>query len=300
MKLTLDVGGSKTRGFLYAESVVEQIEICGGFGKAEDVDGIESTLLLALKKRFGDNCDKITAVAVNLGGKNKGQILRTVATAFPFAKISIYRESEGVLAKRIMRAQNANILVMAGTGCIVFAQSLQGCRVLGGWGKDYGDDGSGYSVGIKAVRYCLKDLDSGNEKTSLLTKALFGVEKPFNFQKIDEYAAARDEARSRIPKTREGVAALTRVVTDCAEQGCALSKTILQETGKEIAELVLTAVRASKIDTPSVAVNGGVTNFFRFWQDSFLHKLRTLEKEVSVVCLNDGIDQALKQTVEEM
>ena len=290
MKLTLDVGGSKTRGFLYAESVVEQIEIRGGFGKAEDVDGIESTLLLALKKRFGDNCDKIAAVAVNLGGKNKGQILRTVSTAFPFAKISIYRESEGVLAKRIMRAHNANILVMAGTGCIVFAQSLQGCRVIGGWGKDYGDDGSGYSVGINAIRYCLKDLDSGNEKTSLLTKALFGVEKPFNFQKIDEYAAARDE-RER---------GEWRVVTDCAEQGCALSKTILQETGKEIAELVLTAVRASKIDTPSVAVNGGVTNFFRFWQDSFLHKLRTLEKEVSVVCLNDGIDQALKQTVEEM
>ena len=76
---------------------------------------------------------------------------------------------------------------------------------------------------------------------------------------------------------KETRAALTRVVTDCAEQGCALSKTILQETGKEIAELVLTAVRASKIDTPSVAVNGGVTNFFRFWQDSFLHKLRTLE-----------------------
>ena len=300
MRLTLDVGGSKTRGFLYAESAVEQMEICGGFGKAEDYDEIETTLFSALKERLRDRCDKITAVAVNLGGKNKGQILRTVAAVFPFAKISINRESEGVLAKRIMRAHNANILVMAGTGCIVFAESVQGSRVLGGWGKDYGDDGSGYSVGIKAVRYCLKDLDSGNEETSLLTQALFGVTKPFDFQQIDEYAAVRDEVRAHIPKTREGVAALTRVVVDCAEQGCELSKRILQETGEELADLVLTAVRASKIDTPSVVINGGVTNFYAFWRDAFLYKLKKLGKEVPVVCLSDGIDQALKQTVEEM
>ena len=300
MKLTLDVGGSKTRGFLYAENRREQFEIQGGFGKAEDADEIEYGLFSALKTLLGENAEKITAAAVNLGGKNKAQIFQTLSALFPASRVVVYRESEGILAQRILQAHNANVLVMAGTGCILFTTSAQGSRVLGGWGKDYGDEGSGYSIGMKAVRYCLKELDSGKEKTSLLTQALFAQDAPFQFRELSEYAAARDAARSKIPKTREGVAALTKTVALCAARGCALSKRIFQETGEELAELVLTAIRAAQIQTPSVVVNGGVTNAYELWKDGFFAPFEQAKKAVSVACIQDGIDQALEQIVKEI
>lgn len=300
MKLTLDIGGSKTSGFLYAGGEPEKIEIRGGFGKAEDSECIDSEFFSILKTLLGDRAQAITAVAVNLGGKNKREILQTVSKICDNAKVRIHRESEGVLASRIMQSYNVNILIMAGTGCIVFARSKRGYKVLGGWGKEYGDDGSGYSVGIKAVRYSLKDLDSGAEKTALLTQTLFGVKKAFCFQAIEEYAEARDAAREKIPKTREGVAALTKVVVACAERGCPLSKRILNETGEELADLVLTATKAEALQRLSIVVNGGVTSFYKHWQSAFLEKLKQAGETATVICLNDGIDKALKQMVEEM
>ena len=300
MKLTLDIGGSKTRGFLYTESGSQKFEIRGGCGKAEDSQTIEPALFAALQEILKEKTENIKTVAVNLGGKNKEQITQTVANLCPRAQLSIHRESEGILARRIMRAHQANILVMAGTGCILFSSSAQGDRVLGGWGKEYGDDGSGYSIGIKAVRYALKELDSGKKIVSPLTTALFGAESAFLFRKINEYAVARDNARGKIPKTREGIAALTKTVVSCAEQGCPLSKRVLNETGEELAELVLTAIRADGIDEPAVAINGGVTNFYPLWKEAFLARLQQAGQTVSVVCFNDGIDKALQQTVEEM
>ena len=300
MKLTLDIGGSKTRAFLYAEDTIEKFEICGGFGKAEDSDSIETELFGALKEKLGNACGQITAVAVNLGGKNKRQIVYTVSALFPNTRVFAHRESEGVLARRIMQTHNANVLIMAGTGCIVFAQTEHGSRVLGGWGKDYGDDGSGYSVGIKAVRYGLKDLDSGKRETSLLTKTLFGVDVPFHFHNISDYAAARDAARDKIPKTREGIAALTKTVVACAKQGCPLAQQVLNEMGEDLADLLLRAVSASEIHAPSVVINGGVTNFYPLWQDAFDATLKTSGKTARVICINDGIDKALQEIVKEL
>ena len=300
MEFTLDIGGSKTRGFLYANDDVEKIEILGGFGKAEDSDEIEKDLFAALTAFLGDRATKISAVAVNVGGKNKQQITKTIACLCPQAKISINRESEGILARQMMKMHGANVLVMAGTGCIVFSSTPQGNRVLGGWGKDYGDDGSGYSIGMKAVRYCLKELDSGMKKTSPLTQELFGWETSFFFDNIDEYAAARDEARLKIPKTREGIAALTKTVVACAQRGCPLSQRVLNETGEDIAELVVRAIKADGLTNPVVAINGGVTNFYPLWKDAFLGKLQKEGQQAKVICFNDGIDKALQQTVQEI
>lgn len=127
MKLTLDIGGSKTRGFLYTESGSQKFEIRGGFGKAEDSETIEPELFTALQEILKEKTEKIKAVAVNLGGKNKKQITQTVENLCPYAQLSIHRESEGILARRIMEMHGANVLIMAGTGvhCFFFIGARQ-------------------------------------------------------------------------------------------------------------------------------------------------------------------------------
>ena len=158
MRVTLDIGGSKTRGCVY-DKEMQGFSIIGGFGLATDSEECLLALLEALEKQFEGSRYEVNAVAVNLGGKNKYQIKRTVKAAFPNAKVVVYRESEGDIAIKILQLYNADVLVMAGTGCIAFAKNGNNSIVLGGWGRDIGDEGSGYYIGNLAIKLALKEMD---------------------------------------------------------------------------------------------------------------------------------------------
>ena len=294
MRVTLDIGGSKTRGYVY-DKEMQSFSIVGGFGLATDSDECLSALIEALEKQFDGGRYEVKAVAVNLGGKNKHQIKRTVEAAFPNAKVVVYRESEGDIAIKILQLYNADVLVMAGTGCIAFAKNGKDSIVLGGWGRDISDEGSGYYIGSLAIRLALKEMDGacGTNDLSPFTKRLFGVEKPFEYLSAFEYSGARDGIREKLPKTRDGIAALTRMVAECAEAGCALSKKVLAENGGAIGELIATAANRLHIAHPRVVINGGITNFKTLWE-------KELSNEYEVKYCNDAIDKALKTIVEEL
>ena len=292
-RLTLDIGGTKTRGYIYEGAEKTGFEILGGFGVSYDPDGICSPLCDALKKQFEGGRYALNAIAVNLGGKNKGQIARSVQAVFPNVNVAVYRESEGDVALEILKTHQADVLVMAGTGCIVFASAGEKSLVLGGWGKDIGYEGSGYFIGNLAIKRGLKELDGESGELSLLTKTIFGFEKPFDFGTIGEYPQARDLARARMPKTREDVAALTKPIAACAEQGCKTAQEILKENGKEIDRLIALAARRMGKQNVKAVINGGITNCKRFWEDM-------ITSANEAVFINDGIDKALKNIAEKM
>ncbi len=293
IKLTLDIGGSKTRGYIFENGGKIGFEIFGGFGIAEDKNGVCKPLVKALKKQFGRGRYAVNAVAINLGGKNKEQIKRSAEAAFPKANVVIYRESEGALALEILRLYQADILVMAGTGCISFAKNDEKSIVYGGWGKDFSDEGSGYYIGSLAIRRALKELDSQKQEFSLLAKEVTGETQPFPFQSVQAYSTARDLVRSRLPKTREGVAAITKTVVKCAEKGCGVALEILKENALEIKKTIELLGRKIGKKNPKVVINGGIVNTKSFWEDC----LRGIGE---IVYITDGIDRALEKIVESM
>ena len=165
--------------------------------------------------------------------------------------------------------------------------------VYGGWGKDFSDEGSGYYIGSLAIRRALKELDGEKKELSMLTKELTGEEKAFNFSSVGGYPTARDLVRSRLPKTREGVAALTKTVAKCAEKGCAVSLEILKENASEIKKTVELLARKIGKEKPRVVINGGIVNTKSLWEDC-------LQDIGEIIYIHDGIDSALKTIVESM
>ena len=165
--------------------------------------------------------------------------------------------------------------------------------VVGGWGRDIGDEGSGYSIGIMAINRALKELDSGKQDLSILTKELLPFKTPFNFKDISEYAQKRDFARSCLPKTRQEIAVIAKTVANCAEKGCQLSQEILKENGKEIAKWIELLAKRLEVENPKVVINGGITNTKKFWEE----EIRGVRE---VIFTNDGIDFALKNIVERL
>ena len=219
-------------------------------------------------------------------------------TAFPNAQVRVERESGGVIARAILSEYGANILVMAGTGCIAFARFRGKERVLGGWGYDIGDEGSGYYIGRKAVGYALRELDGeAGKELSLFTRTVFQESEPFISSSFEEFPKKRDSARGKLVRDRRGIAALSKVVATCAREGCPLSLRVLKENAEELGALVSLA-SAGEEEEIRVVINGGVAVIADLWQDAFFAACPKVKRE-NAVFTNEAIDKVLKKFLEE-
>ncbi len=296
--LTADIGGSKARIVYYQQTGKKEVfEISGSYGRAEESDFPLTDLAKALSGLPVPHCE-IGEIAVNLGGKNKRQVAMTLSAAFPRAKVSVWRESEGAAALRMMSLFECNVVVMAGTGCIALAKSGETESVVGGWGKDIGDQGSGYSIGLAAIQGALRELDGTAKNCSLTTREITGCANPLQGS-VSEFVSLRDGIRARLPRAREEIAALTRTVVNCAERGCPSAKKILRDCGREIGGIAAMAARKAGIKVARVLINGGLTLFNEWWKQAY-------EAAVTKICventffINDGIDIALKDMLSSL
>lgn len=301
MKLTADIGGSKTRINAYhRDGNVEKFCLFGEYGRAEDSENPLKELVERLKK-LPLFSERVTYIVVNLGGKNKTQIIHSFARVFPGSSIKVYRESEGTVAFKMAELYDCNVVIMAGTGCIAFARCGRKECVVGGWGKNIGDQGSGYAIGLKAISEALCELDGNGVSYSLMTREITGRENTLSGESAAEYSRLRDEIRSRLPKGRNEIAKLSKTVVKCAEKGCLSARKILSEAGADIARLAVCATKKIGIDFSRVGIliNGGLTEFRQWWEKDFFSALNEIISTPRTIFLNDGIDKALKTFIDE-
>ena len=106
-----------------------------------------------------------TSVAIGLSGMSlpeDQEKFKRAIRAFPeFAKTKIQIESDATLTlKTVLPEGEEGILIIAGTGSVVFYQPSGGpARRIGGWGPLLSDEGSGYWIGLRALRHYINVLD---------------------------------------------------------------------------------------------------------------------------------------------
>lgn len=291
--LTVDSGGSKTRLGLYGfeGSKIKETAV-KGFGLVSDS---EEALDEALPILF-DFCQGYSvAVAVcNLGGKNKRQMEITLKRVFTEAKIRVFRESEGTVGLELCKKYGAQVTLMAGTGTIAIAPCGDRAVISGGWGANISDKGSGYQLGLDAIRLALDELD-GTEPLSLLTKTLTGIDAPPEPMSADEYCDFRDGVRKKLqPLDRAHIASFAKTVYACAKAGDTRSLDLFDKVGCDLAETILAASRKANVELTCAVVNGGMVNCREFWQDSFEKRLEKEGKSTKIHYLTDGIDEVMR------
>ena len=288
----MDSGGSKTKLRLYdcSGGLIKEHTV-QGFGLAEDSEAALSEAVAVLAD-FSVGY-KIRTVICNLGGKNKRQIKATLGAAFPNAEICVFRESEGVVGLELCKKYAAEVTLMAGTGAIAIARSGEKAVICGGWGVNISDNGSGYQLGLDAVRLALEEIDGAGE-LSLLTKTLTGLSEPPKPMAAEEYCEFRDSVRRKLaPFDRAHIASFSKTVYACAKRGDERAIELYQKVGLELAKLVLAAARKAGRGLSSAVVNGGMVNAKEFWQESFEEKLKNEHKAVKIHYLTDGIDEVM-------
>jgi glucosamine kinase len=147
--------------------------------------------------------------------------------------------------------EGPGLMLIAGTGSIAWGRRPAGdlCRV-GGWGQQLGDEGSGYAIGLKALRAVARAEDERTDSTTLQADILATLGLSSSVDLIPWAAAA----------TKGEMAALVPVVVRCAEAGDRIASDILEDATGQLdahvhALLLRTGPWASR---PGLLLSGGL------------------------------------------
>jgi len=272
----VDSGGTKTVASAYDKNGNKLLSTQGNAGNiSADFSGgchsIVNTVSELINKADG------TPLAICVGcagvetGDNKPRLKSFLEKEFPSIPIHVTNDAE--LALFAIHGSENGILIISGTGSIGYSRINGKIRRVGGWGHLIGDDGSGYRIGMDAVRTITDGFDTEKPETPL-KEAVFSHLK---IKTLPELIAFVYKAAKR------DIAALVPCVCDCADAGDLNAQNILSKAGKDLANLAITLLPKEKNNNISIATNGSIITKLQCVKKSFSEALFDHDKTVNVI-----------------
>jgi N-acetylmuramic acid 6-phosphate etherase len=256
--LGLDGGGSKTLALL---ADAKGSVIGRGSAGASNYQNIGemaawAALDTAIAAAFADaGLEQSTVDAVGLGlagvdrPEDRALFEGWAAGRFGGAPVVIANDAELVLAAGT--PDDWGVALISGTGSIVFGRSPNGEMArAGGWGHIMSDEGSGYAIGVEALRAVMAAFDGRGPATSLTGAVLahWSLKTP-------------PDLVGRVYRESDGtadIATLAALVDAAAEDGDVVALHILRAAGRELAITVEAVVRRLALPMPApCALAGG-------------------------------------------
>ncbi len=125
--------------------------------------------------------------------------------------------------------EGPGLLLVAGTGSILWGRAPGGgVGRIGGWGRELGDEGSGYALGAAALRAVVRCEDGRGAPTSLRDRVLGALRLSLAADLVPWAASA----------AKAEVAALAPLVIEEAERGDAVAEATLDAAARDLADHV--------------------------------------------------------------
>lgn len=189
-------------------------------------------------------------------------------------------ENDGVPLLALAARTGPAVAIVSGTGSIGIARDADGIiRRSGGWGYLFGDEGSGFGLGVDALR-AVAQADDGRGNTTKLTAAVcefYNVEKP-----QDLISAVYDD-----PAHQQSVAKLASNVIKLSDAGDPVATQIVERGKHELLTLLMSLVEKSRLQTESfsLALAGGVFVHSESWFGGFESAARAAWPQIANVNL---------------
>lgn len=162
-------------------------------------------------------------------------------------------------------AGKPGVIVIAGTGSVVYAKNERGDEVtLGGWGYLFGDEGSAFAIVRESLAWMMRRQDDGFDE-SQSARAHFGVG---SLRELVRAVYSGEISRDALAAYAKQLPS-SQTVRDFAYLGI-----------DRLAELVRIAV--AKTQTPKVALLGGLADDARF-RGYLSDRIRELEPNAQIV-----------------
>lgn len=211
-------------------------------------EALESAINAARKNHPGE----ISALCLGLAGAGRQEDIERfrlwTIQKYPGAAIKIVNDAEILLAYSSLTS--VALAMVCGTGSIVYGRTTTGELIrAGGWGYLFGDEGSGYAIGVAALRAVMQAYDGrgpstlltelvldrrGSSSSSGLVRSIYGAESP-----------------------RLEVAALADLVEQAAEQGDTVAVAILESSALELARTIAVVYQKLGTSASALVITGG-------------------------------------------
>jgi len=258
--LGVDGGGSSLRVVLADEQmhVLAQIERGtanpSSIGKEAAASLLHATIDETLKKA-DKTADDVTSVALGVAGTAR---LQSWVHNVAYGKLPnsfIVPSTDFEIALVGARGEHFGVLILAGTGSVAFGVNAKGDNIqVGGWGYLLGDEGSGYWMGMEALKALTRSFDKcprdDMEAASILPQRIM---KTLKLNRADEVIGWLYGQ----PRTAD-VARLAELVLSEAEDGDIFARYIVHRAVRALETLVTTVRQRLKAHELPAAFAGGL------------------------------------------
>ncbi len=162
---------------------------------------------------------------------------------------SVHVVHDALIALEAAFGEGSGLIVIAGTGSVVFARAEDGTvRRGGGWGYAIGDEGSGYALARAALRAIGHAFDGGPPAR---LRTLLAEEHGLH---------TREAIIERVYHTKWPLQEAAGLVLRAAAAGDAIAQRILEEQTAALAQQVVWLAEREPPVEPRLALIGGLTN----------------------------------------
>jgi len=248
-------------------------------GIEEAVENIFALVEENLFKLEGDFAD-VKQIVIGVAGAGRKEDAQLLEKSF-----KDYANQQGIHFKGVKVVSDAHIalegafpdsagcILIAGTGSILFGKDEKGViHRVGGFGRLIGDEGSGYSIGRKALNAVSKESDGRGEET-LISELLNAKMK----------SGSANGIINEVYKENLDVASVARIVIEAAEEGDPIAEDILDEEADELVLHIKSLLNKIQIDNLNIAFSGSLIDNKNFYSDLLKRKIKLTLPNVTIV-----------------
>ena len=241
--LGIEGGGTKT-DWVYAEDghIVQQGKFATG-----NLRLIEDKTLLNYFQQMPAEVDTVGVyLAGCIAAADRARLQDLATQIWPHARISLGSDRES--GYETVLGNGDGIITIAGTGSSVMGKSAGRTEYASGWGHLLGDAGSGYDIGINALRRVLYDFDMRKEVPQVAHEILRELQLN-TLRDLVSWVANAD---------KKNVAALAPVVLKAATSGDAEMMEIVDRCTSQVADYTAAVARRLELENPRIGLVGGM------------------------------------------
>ncbi len=247
----VDAGGTKTRAAAFDINangcmIAEAFAGCGNV--VLSYNDAKAAIVSAIRGVWSDSC---AYIAVGAAGASSGELSEGLAAELSaeFGVKTDVMSDAGIALNAAFGPSADGMLVISGTGSVVYLRQNGIVTRAGGWGHLLGDGGSAYCTGMTALQ-TITNLRDRSEPDELLERAVFNALGLDGIAGLVKYVYAPE-------RTKADFAKIASVIDELAESGHPIASDILWKSADMLSEDAATAIRRTGMTAVEIALTGG-------------------------------------------
>lgn len=260
--LGVDGGGSKTTAVVFNENGEFICKACGesinyySVGLENARQAMADIISKLSQKEFECSVIGMSALAERASEEETERFCSGIIQSN-----KIIMDSDLFVALEAMDEKGECAVVISGTGSMAVCRNADGSiSHAGGFGYILGDEGSGYSIALNAIKTAIRAAENCAPATALTEKCL----EFFNLNNIYELINLFYEKGV----SRKIIASFSKEVILSAENGDTVAKEIIESEAKLLSETALSLINGKNTSIP-VGLWGGVFQHNRIFRNRF-------------------------------